>query len=112
MTGATQLHSLLKYIYLAGFFALLSGLFHPLVAGSGLGVVIFGVLVLFGGLYGVILLYKAATLERRPSVFVNLQDNLLSYKEGSDNRRGVFLAVGFVLVVTSMFFIYQLTGRV
>lgn len=111
MAGAT-LRLGLKYVYLAGFFALLSGWFHPFITGSGFGAVIFGVVVLFGGLCGAILLYKAVTLERRSSVFVNLQDDLLSYKEGSDNRRGVFLVAGFILIAVSLFFIYQLTGRV
>jgi hypothetical protein len=53
--------------------------------------VIIGVLVLFAGLAGGILLYKAAT---------------------SEKNRLIFLGVGFTLMTVSLYFIFQLTGRV
>ncbi len=80
-----------KYIYLVAFFALLAGLFHPLITDTSFVGVITGVLVLFVGLAGGVLLYKSAT---------------------SEKRRGIFLAGGFTLIIISFFFIIQLTGRV
>jgi len=79
-----------KYIYLVAFFALLSGLFHPLITGTSFDGVIIGVLILFVGLAGGVLLYKTAT---------------------SENRRGIFLGGGFILIVISLHYIFQLTGR-
>jgi len=80
-----------KYIYLVAFFALLSGLFHPLITNTSFDGVITGVLVLFVGLAGGVLLYKSAT---------------------SEKRRGIFLGGGFTLMVISLYYIFQLTGRV
>ena len=79
-----------KYVYLVAFFALLAGLFHPLITDTSFDGVITGVLVLFVGLAGGVLLYKAAT---------------------SENRRGIFLGGGFTLMAISLFYIFQLTGR-
>ncbi len=79
-----------KYIYLVAFFVLLAGLFHPLITGTSFDGVITGVLVLFVGLAGGILLYKAAT---------------------SENRRGILLGGGFALMAISLFYIFELTGR-
>ena len=80
-----------KYVYLVAFFALLSGFFHPLITNQSFDSVIIGVLVLFAGLVGGILLYKAAT---------------------SEKYRIIFLGGGFTLVAVSLHFIFQLTGRV
>ena len=80
-----------KYVYLVAFFALLSGFFHPLITNQSFDSVIIGVLVLFAGLVGGILLYKAAT---------------------SEKNRLIFLGVGFTLMAVSLHFIFQLTGRV
>ena len=80
-----------KYIYLLAFFALLSGFFHPLITGNSFDSVIFGVVVLFVGLVGGILLYKSAT---------------------SEKRREIYFAGGLGLVAISLTFIFQLTGRV
>ena len=79
-----------KYIYLITFFTLLAGLFHPLITNSSFDGVISGVLILFVGLAGGILLYKAAT---------------------SESKRIIFLGSGFVLMAISLFYIFQLTGR-
>jgi hypothetical protein len=79
-----------KYIYLVAFFALLSGLFYPLITNKSYDGVIIGVLILFVGLGGGVLLYRAAT---------------------SENRRGIFLGGGFVLMAISLYYIIQLTGR-
>jgi len=80
-----------KYIYLVTFFALLAGLFHPLITNTSFDGVITGVLILFVGLAGGVLLYRSAT---------------------SENRRGVFLGGGFTLMAISLYYIFQLTGRV
>jgi len=79
-----------KYIYLVAFFALLSGLFYPLIKNTSFDGVIIGVLILFVGLGGGVLLYRAAT---------------------SENRRGIFLGGGFALMAISLYYIIQLTGR-
>jgi uncharacterized membrane protein YjjP (DUF1212 family) len=79
-----------KYIYLLAFFALLSGFFHPLITENSFDSVISGVIVLFVGLVGGILLYKSATLEK---------------------RREIYFAGGLGLVAISLAFIFQLTGR-
>ena len=79
-----------KYIYLVAFFALLSGLFYPLINNKSYDGVIIGVLILFVGLGGGVLLYRAAT---------------------SENRRGIFLGGGFALMAISLYYIIQLTGR-
>jgi len=80
-----------KYVYLVVFFALLAGFFHPLITDTSFDSVIVGVLILFVGLAGGVLLYKAAT---------------------SENRHGILLAGGFALMAISLYYIFQLTGRV
>ncbi|WP_048110162.1 hypothetical protein [Nitrosarchaeum koreense] len=80
-----------KYVYLIAFFALLSGFFHPLVTHTSFDSVVIGVIVLFVGLAGSILLYKAAV---------------------SEKKRIIFLGIGFTLIFISLFYIFQITGRV
>ena len=79
-----------KYIYLVAFFALLAGFFHPLITDTSFDIVIIGVLILFLGLAGGVLLYKAAT---------------------SENKKGIFLGGGFTLIIISLHYIFQITGR-
>ena len=79
-----------KYIYLIAFFTLLAGLFHPLITNTSFDGVIIGVLILFVGLAGGVLLYRAAT---------------------SENKRAIFLGGGFALMSISLYYIFQLTGR-
>jgi len=79
-----------KYIYLIAFFALLAGLFHPLITNTSFDGVISGVLILFVGLAGGVLLYRAAT---------------------SESKRVIFLGSGFALMAISLFYIFQFTGR-
>ena len=80
-----------KYVYLVAFFALLAGFFHPLITNTSFDSVVVGVLVLFVGLAGGVLLYKAAT---------------------SEKRREMFLGGGFTLMAISLYYIFQLSGRV
>ena len=80
-----------KYFYLVVFFVLLAGFFHPLITKTSFDGVIIGVLILFVGLAGGILLYRAAT---------------------SESKRAIFLGSGFALMSISLYYIFQLTGRV
>ena len=77
-----------RYAYLLGFFALLAGVFSPLIIPNmSFDIVIGGTATLFLGLVGGILLFKAIT---------------------SDNRRGIFIAIGLALISTSLVLIYLL----
>ena len=78
-----------KYVYLIAFFTLLAGFFHPLITNTSFDSVVVGVLVLFVGLAGGVLLYKAAT---------------------SEKRREIFLGGGFTLMAISLYYIFQLSG--
>lgn len=80
-----------KYVYLAVFFTLLAGIFHPLINENSLDRTIFGVIVLFVGLAGGVLLYKSAS---------------------SEKRREIYLGVGVGLIAISFVLIFQITGRV
>jgi len=84
----TILAQIPRYVYLLAIFALLSGVFFPLITpGVPFDYVILGTATLFLGLVGAIVLFKATT---------------------SDNRRGILVAIGFVLIAISMVLIYQL----
>ena len=77
-----------RYAYLLAFFVLLAGVFVPLISYQiSFDIVIQGVATLFLGLAGAILLFKAAT---------------------SDKRRGIFIAVGFALIAISLALIFML----
>ena len=84
----TILAQIPRYAYLLAIFALLSGVFFPLITpGVPFDYVIQGTAVLFLGLVGGILLFKAAT---------------------SDNRRGILIAIGFTLIAICLALIYYL----
>ena len=84
----TILAQIPRYAYLLAIFALLSGVFFPLITpGIPFDHIIQGVATLFLGLVGAILLFKAVT---------------------SDTRRGIFIVVGFALITISLVLIYQL----
>ena len=84
----TILAQIPRYAYLLAIFALLSGVFFPLITPSvPFDLVIQGTATLFLGLVGAILLFKATT---------------------SDKRRGIFIAVGFALITITLVLIYQL----
>ena len=86
----TILAQIPRYAYLFGFFMLLSGLFSPLIIPNmPFDLVIGGTATLFLGLTGGILLFKATT---------------------SDNRQGIFIAVGLALIGISLVLIFQLQG--
>jgi len=82
-----------RYAYLLAFFALLAGIFFPLITyQTSFDNVIQGIATLFLGLVGAILLFKGVT---------------------SDKRRGIFIAIGFALIAISlaMFFMLQEHAR-
>ena len=75
-----------RYAYLLAIFALLSGVFFPLITpGVSFDLVIQGIATLFLGLVGAILLFKAAA---------------------SDKRQGIFIGVGFALITISLALIF------
>ena len=84
----TILSQIPRYAYLLAFFALLAGVFYPLITQYiSFDEVIQGTATLFLGLAGAILLFKGAT---------------------SDKRRGIFIAVGFALIAISLALIFML----
>tara|TARA_Y100001949_G_C15747986_1_gene226571 strand:- start:51 stop:503 length:453 start_codon:yes stop_codon:yes gene_type:complete len=86
----TILAQIPRYAYLLGFFVLLAGIFSPLIIPNiPFDKTIAGTAVLFLGLVGGILLFKATT---------------------SDNRRGIFITIGFALISISLALIYLLQG--
>ena len=80
-----------KYAYLIVFFALLAGLFYPFITETSIGPLVAGVLVLFLGLAGGVLLYKAAI---------------------SETRRGILLGSGFTLIAISLYYIFEISGKI
>ena len=84
----SNLSQIPRYVYLVAIFALLSGVFFPLIttgADAAFNFVIGGAATLFLGLAGGILLFKAIT---------------------SDKRRGIFLAIGFAFIAISLALIF------
>ena len=79
-----------RYVYLVAIFALLSGVFFPLIttgADAAFNFVIGGAAILFLGLAGGILIFKATT---------------------SSKRQGILLVVGFVLIAISLTLIFMI----
>jgi len=88
----TILAQIPRYAYLLAIFALLAGVFFPLITpGIPYDYVIQGTATLFLGLAGSILLFKAAT---------------------SDNRRGILIVIGFALIAISLVLIYHIQETV
>ena len=85
----TILAQIPRYAYLLAIFALLAGIFFPLITPQipTLDYVISGIAVLFLGLAGGILLFKATT---------------------SDNRRGILIAIGFTLIAICLVLIFHI----
>jgi len=84
----TILSQIPRYAYLLAFFALLAGIFFPLITyQTSFDVVIQGIAALFLGLAGAILLFKGVT---------------------SDKRRRIFIVIGFALIGISLTLIFML----
>ena len=82
-----------RYVYLVAFFALLSGVFYPLItpdpAEQNLDNVLMGTAILFLGLTGAILVYKGTT---------------------SDKNRAAVVSLGLVLIAVSLALIFTIAG--
>ena len=84
----TILSQVPRYAYLLAFFALLAAIFSPLIMHqTSFDIIIQGIATLFLGLIGAILLFKGTT---------------------SDERRGLFIAIGFALIAISFALIFML----
>ena len=84
----TILSQIPRYAYLLAFFALLAGVFVPLITYQvSFDLVIQGITTLSLGLAGAILLFKGVTL---------------------DKRREIFIAIGFALIAISLALIFTL----
>jgi hypothetical protein len=89
--GSNKIIAGAKYIYLIAFFALLSGVFYPVITHSAWDPVIIGTLILFLGLAGTVALYKAGTAEK--------------------NRKG-YLIAGLAITAVALFLVYGAIGRI
>lgn len=89
--GGSKILTGTKYVYLIFFFALLSGLFYPIIErGANANGVIIGVIILFIGLAGAVCLYKAGT---------------------SEKRQKTYLIMGFVILAISLLLVFAAAGR-
>ena len=87
-TPRTIIAQIPRYSYLVAIFVLLAGAFFPLITPNiSFDIVIQGTATLFLGLIGAILLFKAMT---------------------SDEKRGIFIVMGFALITVSLALIYYI----
>jgi len=87
-TPRTIIAQIPRYSYLVAIFVLLAGAFFPLITPNiSFDIVIQGTATLFLGLIGAILLFKATT---------------------SDEKRGIFIVMGFALITVSLALIYYI----
>ena len=88
-TPRTIIAQIPRYSYLVAIFVLLAGAFFPLITPNiSFDIVIQGTATLFLGLIGAILLFKAMT---------------------SDEKREIFIVLGFALITISLVLIYYIT---
>lgn len=59
-----------KYSYLVGFFALMSGVFYPIVTNSSFTDTISGIIILSTGLFGGILIYYSAISKKSATLLL------------------------------------------
>jgi len=88
--GSSKILTGVKFVYLIFFFALLSGMFYPVITHTSGDSVIEGVLILFVGLAGGVLLYKAGT---------------------SDKHKRAYLIAGFAILSVSLLLVYMALGK-
>jgi ABC-type sugar transport system permease subunit len=89
--GSNKILAGAKYVYLAVFFALLSGVFYPVITHSAWDPVIIGTLILFVGLAGAVSLYKAGS---------------------GESHRKAYLIIGLVIMAVALFLVYAAIGRI
>ena len=88
-TPRTIIAQIPRYSYLVAIFVVLAGAFFPLITPNiSFDIVIQGTATLFLGLIGAILLFKAMT---------------------SDEKREIFIVLGFALITISLVLIYYIT---
>ncbi len=80
-----------KYVYLIAFFALLSGLFYPVITHSSWDNVIEGTLILFVGLAGTVATYRAPL---------------------ADRHKKAYLIAGLAITSIALFLVYAVIGRI
>ncbi|TSA16740.1 MAG: hypothetical protein D4R72_06190 [Nitrosopumilales archaeon] len=88
--GGAKILAGVKYVYLIFFFALLSGMFYPIITHSSGYSVIEGILILFVGLAGALSIYKAGT---------------------SNKLQKVYLITGFAILAIALLLVYALIGK-
>lgn len=88
--GSSKILAGIKYVYLIAFFALLSGMFYPVITHSSGDSVVEGVLILFVGLAGAVLLYRAGT---------------------SDRHQKAYLIAGFAILTVALVLVYAALGK-
>ena len=89
--GGTKILAGAKYVYLVAFFALLSGMFYPIITHSSWDTVISGIFILFVGLAGTVSIYKGATAEK---------------------HKKAYLIIGLAITSVALFLVYGAIGRV
>ena len=89
--GGTKILDSAKYIYLVAFFALLSGMFYPIITHSSWDTVISGTLILFVGLAGTVSIYKSSTAK---------------------NHKKAYLIIGLAITSLALFLVYGAIGRI
>ena len=89
--GGTKILTGARYVYLVAFFALLSGLFYPIITHSGPELVVIGTFILFVGLAGTVTIYKAATAEK---------------------HKKAYLIIGLAITSIALFLVYGAIGRI
>ena len=80
-----------KYIYLLFFFGLLSGLFYPIITKHYPDKPFTGIMILFAGLMGLLLIYKASKVEDQKKKFK-------------------YILIGGIIITGGLFFIIAGTG--
>ena len=89
--GGSKILTGAKYIYLIVFFALVSGVFYPVITHSSWENVVMGTLILFVGLIGTVSLYKAGTAE---------------------THKKAYLITGLAVTAIALFLVYLAIGRI
>lgn len=89
--GGTKILTGARYVYLVAFFALLSGMFYPIITHGSWDPVISGTLILFVGLAGTVSIYKAAT---------------------TDRHKKAYLIIGLVVTSLALFLVYGAIGKI
>ena len=88
--GGAKILAGAKYVYLIFFFALLSGMFYPIITHSSGDSVVEGILILFVGLAGAVSIYKAGT---------------------SDKHQKAYLITGLAILSVSLLLVYAALGK-